>query len=48
MIDYKKFRQITLTREVGTIFEKHKLTNGDVIEFLTLYLVLMKEFAEGL
>ena len=44
MIDYKKFRQIV--REVGTIFEKHKFTNGDVIEFLTLYLVLMKNFAE--
>lgn len=44
MIDYKKFRQIT--REVGTIFEKHNFTNGDVIEFLTLYLVLMKDFAE--
>ena len=44
MIDYKKFRQIT--REVGTIFENHKFTNEDVIEFLTLYLVLMKKFAE--
>lgn len=44
MIDYKKFRQIV--REVGTIFENHKFTNGDVIEFLTLYLVLMKDFAE--
>lgn len=44
MIDYKKFRQIT--REVGTIFEKHKFTNGDVIEFITLYLTLMNKFVE--
>lgn len=29
MIDYKKFRQIA--NEVGTIFEKYKSTNGDVI-----------------
>lgn len=44
MVDCKKFKQIA--SEVGTIFEKHKLTNGDVIEFLTLYLVLMKDFVE--
>lgn len=43
MIDFKKFRQIS--KEVGTIFENYKFTNGDVIEFLTLYyLVLMKNF----
>lgn len=42
MIDYKKFRQIA--KEVGTIFEKHKLTNCDVIEFITLYLTLMNKF----
>lgn len=44
MVDYKKFRQIT--KEIGTIFEKHKLTNGDVIEFITLYLTLMNKFVE--
>lgn len=44
MIDYKKFKQIA--SEVGTIFEKHKFTNGDVIEFLTLYLTLMNKFVE--
>ena len=44
MIDYKKFRQIA--KEVGTIFENHKFTNGDVIEFITLYLTLMNKFVE--
>ena len=44
MVDYKKFKQIA--SEVWTIFEKHKLTNGDVIEFLTLYLTLMNKFVE--
>lgn len=44
MIDYKKFRQIA--KEIGTIFEKHKLTNGDVIKILNLYLELMNKFVE--
>ena len=44
MIDYKKFRQIA--SEIGTIFEKYKLTNGDVIKILNLYLEVMNKVVE--
>lgn len=44
MLDKQK--AIKICKQIGNIFENHKLTNGDVIEFITLYLTLMNKFVE--
>ena len=44
MVDYKKFKQIS--KEVGTIFENHKFTNGEVVNILSLYLKVMNKVVE--